>query len=309
MLIPSERSNVASVGGPRTEEGKEAARWNATRHGIRSPAPVIPGIEKSEDWEVHRDRILEDLAPSGHLEFALAERVALLSWRLHRVTRYETETIATSQEKMEEDLAQKWRFSASISDGIHPKDVRGLAKLAAAKHRLLKRFPKLEAEKWLDAMDADSILWSALYQTDIIAEEEEDPEKVLKRVSIPGVPEDVEWEDFESWTAGIVRAGLEAIAGATEEDAEELLEAVTDAARREAAKAKQQAEQVERELANMSRERLLPSEKTLEKITRYEAHLSRLMFKALHELEALQVRRSGGAAPLARLDVDGLAAD
>jgi hypothetical protein len=32
------------------------------------------------------------------------------------------------------------------------------------------------------------------------------------------------------------------------------------------------------------------------------------MFKALHELEALQVRRSGGAAPLARLDVDGLAA-
>jgi hypothetical protein len=33
------------------------------------------------------------------------------------------------------------------------------------------------------------------------------------------------------------------------------------------------------------------------------------MFKALHELEALQVRRSGGASPLARLDVDGLAAD
>jgi hypothetical protein len=56
----------------------------------------------------------------------------------------------------------------------------------------------------------------------------------------------------------------------------------------------------------MSRERLLPGEKTLEKIARYEAHLSRQMFKALHELEALQVRRSGGAAPLARLDVDGL---
>jgi CRISPR/Cas system-associated endonuclease Cas1 len=84
------------------------------------------------------------------------------------------------------------------------------------------------------------------------------------------------------------------------------VEAVTDAARREAAKAKHQAEQVERELANMSRERLLPGEKTLEKITRYEAHLSRQMFKALHELEAFQVRRSGGAAPLARLDVDGI---
>jgi hypothetical protein len=33
------------------------------------------------------------------------------------------------------------------------------------------------------------------------------------------------------------------------------------------------------------------------------------MFKALHELEALQTRKAGGAAPLARLDVDGLAGE
>jgi hypothetical protein len=57
----------------------------------------------------------------------------------------------------------------------------------------------------------------------------------------------------------------------------------------------------------MARERLLPDDKTLEKVGRYEAHLSRGLYKALHELEALQVRRAGGAAPLARLDVDGLA--
>jgi NAD(P)H dehydrogenase (quinone) len=92
---------------------------------------VVPGVEKPEDWEEHRDGMLEDLAPSGPLELALAERVALLSWRLHRVTRYETETIAASQERMEEDLAQKRRFSASISEGIHPEDVRGLVKLTA----------------------------------------------------------------------------------------------------------------------------------------------------------------------------------
>jgi hypothetical protein len=40
---------------------------------------------------------------------------------------------------------------------------------------------------------------------------------------------------------------------------------------------------------------------------RYETQLSRDPYnKALHELEALQVRRADGAAPLARLDVDGL---
>ena len=57
----------------------------------------------------------------------------------------------------------------------------------------------------------------------------------------------------------------------------------------------------------MGRERLLPDKKTLEKVARYEAHLSRGLYKALHELEALEARRAGGAGPLARLDVDGLA--
>src|SRR5215213_277919 len=86
------------AGGPNTQAGKEVARWNATRHGIRSPAPVVPGLEKVEDWEEHRDGVLESLSPEGHLELVLAERVAVLSWRLHRVTRYEQETIALSQE-------------------------------------------------------------------------------------------------------------------------------------------------------------------------------------------------------------------
>jgi hypothetical protein len=39
-----DRSSAA--GGPKTEEGKEVVRWNATRHGISSPAPVVPGLEK-----------------------------------------------------------------------------------------------------------------------------------------------------------------------------------------------------------------------------------------------------------------------
>jgi hypothetical protein len=50
----------------------------------------------------------------------------------------------------------------------------------------------------------------------------------------------------------------------------------------------------------------LPDEKTLQKIARYEAHLSRQLYRAKYELEALQTKRTGGAAPLARLDVQGL---
>jgi hypothetical protein len=48
---------------------------------------------------------------------------------------------------------------------------------------------------------------------------------------------------------------------------------------------------------------LLPDDRALDTIMRYEAHLSRLLKHALHELEALQDRRRGTATPLARVDI------
>lgn len=52
--------------------------------------------------------------------------------------------------------------------------------------------------------------------------------------------------------------------------------------------------------------RLLPHDADLQQIIRYEAHLSRQLYHALHELEALQERRRGNAAPLVRVAIHGL---
>ncbi len=304
---PTERRDVSKKSGPATEGGKEVARWNATQHGMRSPAPVVPGIETHEDWERHLSGTLESLDPGGHLETVLAERVALLSWRLHRATRYETESISLSQEKAEDDLADKRRYASHVLGAAHPEAVRANLEAARAKHRLFKRLPKMPDDRRLSAFDADVILEAVTEHTDRVADGEEDAWDVLESISIPGVPDGAEArEDFEGWTAGAVRAGIEAVARATDEDPEELLEVATSEAKRAIIGKEQAAEQVARELADMSRERLLPDDKTLEKVTRYEAHLSRLLYKAMHELEALQARRRGGSAPLARLDVDGL---
>jgi len=68
-------------------------------------------------------------------------------------------------------------------------------------------------------------------------------------------------------------------------------------------KAAEKAKKVEEQLVEKRRARILPDMKDLVKIGRYEAHLSRELYRALHELEALQTRRGGGAAPLGRLDV------
>jgi hypothetical protein len=298
---------TSPTGGPKTEEGKEVVRWNATQHGIRSPAPVVPGIEKLEDWEEHRSGVLDSLSPEGHLETVLAERVALISWRLHRVTRFETESIALYQEKVEDDLAQKRRFESHVLGPDHPENVKSDLDHARANYRLLKRLPKLPDDKKISALDADTILWDVAEHTDQVAEGELAPEDLLERIFIPGIPDGAEArEDFKGWTAGAVRAGIEAIARETNEHPAELLEITTAAAKRAIIGKEQAAEQVKQDLEKMSRERLLPDEKTLEKVARYEAHLSRGLYKALHELEALQARRQGGSAPLARLDVDGL---
>ena len=306
MLVPAEQSNaiVSPSGGPSTREGKEIARWNATRHGIRSPAPVVPGVEKAEEWEDHRDGVLESLSPEGHLEMVLAERVALLSWRLHRVVRYETEAIALYQEGVEDDLARERRFESGPD---HPEAVRGNAKSDEQDYKLLKRFAKMKDDKRLSSIDADIIIWGAMECTDKVVEGEVDPEELHESISVPGLPDSDSWKGYKGWTAGLVRAVIEAVAQATDEEPEELLEAAIRSSKWKAERSKLQAEKVERDLRNMARERLLPDEKTLEKVARYEAHLSRGLYKALHELEALQVRRAGGTAPLARLDVDGLA--
>jgi hypothetical protein len=304
MIHPTDEGGLkVTTGGPATQEGKEVVKWNATQHGIRSPAPVVPGVEKREDWEEHREGVLESLQPEGHLELVLAERVALLSWRLHRVIRFETESIALFQEKAEDDLAKERRFE---SGSAHPEAVRGNVKSTEQDYKLLKRFVKMKDDKRLSSIDADIIIWGAMECADKVVEGEVDPEELLESVSVPGLPDSDSWEGYDGWSAGLVRAVIDAVARATDEVPEELLEAAARDARFKTERTKLEAEKVERDLLNMARERLLPDEKTLEKVAKYETHLSRGLYKALHELEALQTRRFGGNVPLARLDVDGL---
>jgi hypothetical protein len=302
-LSTVEGDSNMTKGGPVTQAGKEVVRWNATRHGIRSPAPVVPGVEKTEDWEEHREGVLESLQPEGHLETVLAERVALLSWRLNRVTRYETETIILSQQKIEDDLADRRRFGSYLLGPSHPEDVRSALQDARRVQRVIKQFPKLTDDKPISGPDAAGILELVWGQVD----EEVEAEEVNLPEAIPewaGLEEYI--SEWDGWTVSLMRECISAIASTANKEEEGLIEAATERARLDIISAKAAAERVEQDLARMSRERLLPDEKTLEKVARYEAHLSRLFHKALHELEAMQTRRSGAVAPLARLDVDGL---
>ncbi len=297
-------------GGPATQNGKAIVRWNATRHGISSPEPVVLGLEKREDWEEHRSGILQNLSPVGHLEVTLAERIAVLSWRLHRVTRYETEAISLSQQKIEEDIHKRDMLIRSLRESpyasTHPVDVRFEAKHDRQTHNALKRFPSLELEKSMKAEDASSVVWSVL-----IAAKKEGEEIDEEALDLPGVPEDAYIEELPPMKAKDVRGCVEAIARATGRDPDELLEAATEEARSRRVSSEYRREEMEKEVSQYERERILPDDKTLEKIARYEAHLSRQLYQALHEFENLQkYRTTGEGVPLVRLDVrDGFTAE
>jgi hypothetical protein len=296
----------SEAGGPKTEQGKAVVRWNATRHGISSPKPVVPGLEKQEDWEEHRNGIMENLSPVGHLEVTLAERIALLCWRLNRVTRYETGAIAISQETIEDDIHDRDRFLSALKhkglESTHPVDIRFEAKHYKQAHSALRRFPSLGPDKILKGTDASSVVWGVLMEAKKAAGEEIDDETL----DLPGVPEDAMIEELPAMKAADVRGCVEAIAAHASLDPDDLLEIATYKAGCEARSAALKKEEVEQEIARKVRERILPDDKTLEKISRYEAHLSRQLYHALHELENLQkYRTTGVGVPLARLDVQG----
>jgi hypothetical protein len=126
-------------------------------------------------------------------------------------------------------------------------------------------------------------------------------------LDLPGVPEDAMIEELPAMKVADVRGCVEAIAAHASLDPDDLLEVATYEAGCEARHAAIRNEEVERETSRKVRERILPDEKTLEKISRYEAHLSRQLYLALHELENLQKHRiTGEGTPLARLDVQGV---
>ena len=75
-------------------------------------------------------------------------------------------------------------------------------------------------------------------------------------------------------------------------------------ARCELAGAKAERKQVLTQLDRGRRLRLLPGSQDLEKIGRYEGHIERGLYRALHELQRLQAARIGLIAPPLAVDVN-----
>jgi hypothetical protein len=90
--ILANRRNSQKSTGPRTAEGKAIVSQNALTHGLTAGQDIISS-ESNADFELYRDRMLDELDPVGAMESMLAERIVSLSWRLKRAIRIQNQAI------------------------------------------------------------------------------------------------------------------------------------------------------------------------------------------------------------------------
>ena len=107
--IEANRRNALKSTGPKSEQGKQASRCNAVRHGLTAET-VIGALEDAEDYKAFEAAITADYDAQSAVERELVLRLASLLWRLRRAT-----TIETGLFEIQADHLSNFRKAHQIS--------------------------------------------------------------------------------------------------------------------------------------------------------------------------------------------------
>ncbi len=288
VKVKANRRNANASTGPTTDEGKAIVAANALQHGLLSWKPVVAGFENEQEWDAHRQQTLLDLRPESHLETVLAERIALLLWRLTRVTRFELEAIATGLE----DAEGAWNRANMRSQSPLTKAAQEISAIQC-RLAMMKQLADAPDGKQLDSELAAGAIAAAAKAVgaDLYGNDEREPDVIL-----PDFPDGVCLDELD-WTAGRARAALQAIADFDQEPLPDLLKGFTAALQVTLDEKKKDYRALEADLDRYRRRMLLADDATMERVRRYETTLERAMLRCLHELQRLQASRTGQAVP------------
>ena len=95
--IEANRRNALKSTGPKTPSGKKRVSRNATRHGFFSKWLLIQGQSGNESQQEYDDfcaGLRRHFDPVGWLEELWLEKIAVWSWRLRRLIRFESGQIS-----------------------------------------------------------------------------------------------------------------------------------------------------------------------------------------------------------------------
>ena len=130
------KANAQYSTGPKTEAGKQASKYNRTRHGLAGKQVVIH-CEDADAYEALRTDLIDSYQPANVAETALVDEIAQNYWRLQRARAIEAETFNVhchgadpiiGYESAEPNFETIRRYMASIERAYH----RAMTQLDAA---------------------------------------------------------------------------------------------------------------------------------------------------------------------------------
>jgi hypothetical protein len=285
--IAANRKNALRSTGPRTPEGKAVSSRNNTCHGLFASTPVIPRIESPAAWSQHRDQTIASLGPVGQVESALAERVALILWRLNRVARYEQDVTRSSRRRVHDDVTSYQIGTMSVVE--NQEKVREHLTRMRATLRALTHFVSNSPETRLAGRHAEMILVSIAHHVEGFD---------LETFHPPGIiPDDVPWHNVPNWTVERLHRFIAAIAGSAGREPDDLVTAAFATVREFINSDRALLRPFDRQLKDLRRERILPQSGSLDRVMRYEKHLTRQLAQTLAELRLLQRARATANDP------------
>ncbi len=125
--LAANRRNASRSTGPRTPRGKRRASLNALKHGMLAKDLVIPELEGKDaaaEFRALLHALTNDLAPRGAFELLLVEKIAVCTWRMRRLLRYENRVAFLNSNEWKspptsfEMIGRHLLTSASITPGM-----------------------------------------------------------------------------------------------------------------------------------------------------------------------------------------------
>ncbi len=294
-MLPSEgKINVNKMNAQLSTGPKDttSSRFNALTHGILAKEALISTGDGREDAEAFHElanSLHRDLAPDGSLEELLVDQLVMLTWRWRRILRYETAAIRQHSDTAVQDWERQQREISLFSTAIIPETWQSSNDLAARAELLKEVLKALETQ---DPLAALPNIW--LYVFDMAAEHFKLPIRKILALNKP-------WNECDGFTRNEIGQVIDAACQKAKISEEEFWKKVETKVRQRYEEA---ASKWERRSWALERQPLLlnsAADFSLVKVQRYEAHLSRQFYKALHELQRLQVARlsSSPSAPIA----------
>ncbi len=119
--VESNRRNSQKSTGPKTATGKKRVSRNAVRHGFFSKFLLIQhpgGKESQSEYNDFYDGVRKHYQPVGWLEEAWGEKIAVWSWRLRHLIRFESGQIALALARHSYDLQQSRADDLAEPDSV-----------------------------------------------------------------------------------------------------------------------------------------------------------------------------------------------